>query len=139
MTEAMTLDMTRGRVVAGMAESMVRQLEISEANTTFAKFREEYEWDNADIAAALQVDRRTIQRYSSGASYPTRRVRNSIADLRELAILLDEIFLDDADALRWLNQTVPALKGRRPIDLIKRGKLGEVLTALTTYHTGAFR
>jgi len=121
-----------------MAGSLVRQLELSEARTTFAKFREEYEWDNADIAAALRVDRRTVQRYSSGASYPTRRVRNSIADLRELAILLDEVFLDDADALRWLNKTVPALKGRRPIDLIKRGKLAEVITALTTYHTGAF-
>ena len=125
--------------MAAMTESLVRQIELSEANTIFAKFREQYEWDNADIAAALQVDRRTIQRYGSGASYPTRRVRNSIADLRELAILLDEIYEDDADALRWLNQTVPALKGRRPVDLIKRGKLGEVVTALTTYHTGAFR
>ena len=139
MTEATTIYTTRRAGVAAMAETLVRQLELSEANSTFAKFRDEYEWDNADIAAALQVDRRTVQRYNSGASYPTRRVRNSIADLRELAILLDEIYEDDADALRWLNQTVPALKGRRPIDLIKRGKLAEVITALTTYHTGAFR
>ncbi|HSR48669.1 MAG TPA: antitoxin Xre/MbcA/ParS toxin-binding domain-containing protein [Anaerolineales bacterium] len=122
-----------------MTDSLVRELELSEARTTFAKFRDEYEWDNADLAAALQVDRRTVQRYRSGASYPTRRVRSSIADLRELAILLDEIFADDADALRWLNKGVPVLKGRRPIDLIKRGKLSEVVTALNTYHSGAFR
>ena len=125
--------------VAIMTESLVRDLELTEAKNTFAKFRQEYEWDNADLAAALQVDRRTVQRYSSGTSYPTRRVRDSIADLRELSILLDEIFLGEADALRWLNKTVPVLKGRRPIDLIKRGKLDEVITALTTFQTGAFR
>lgn len=139
MTEATPIDATAIRVVPIMTDSLVKELELSEAKTTFAKFRDEYEWDNADIAAALQVDRRTVQRYSSGASYPTRRVRNSIADLRELAILLDEIFADDADALRWLNKSVPVLKGRRPIDLIQRGKLAEVVTALNTYHSGAFR
>lgn len=139
MTEATPIDATAIRVVPIMTDSLVKELELSEAKTTFAKFRDEYEWDNADIAAALQVDRRTVQRYSSGASYPTRRVRNSIADLRELAILLDEIFADDADALRWLNKSVPVLKGRRPIDLIQRGKLAEVVTVLNTYHSGAFR
>jgi uncharacterized protein (DUF2384 family) len=122
-----------------MAESLVKELELTEAQNTFEKFKEAYQWDNADIAAALRVDRRTVQRYSSGDSYPTRRVRNNIADLREISILLDEIFPDEADATRWLNTTVPMLKRRRPIDLIQKGKLDQVITALATYQSGAFR
>lgn len=122
-----------------MAESLVKELELTEAQNTFEKFKEAYRWDNADIAAALRVDRRTVQRYSSGDSYPTRRVRISIADLREISILLDEIFPDEADAARWLSTTVPMLKRRRPIDLIQKGKLDEVITALATYQSGAFR
>lgn len=122
-----------------MAESLVKELELTEAQNTFEKFKEAYQWDNADIAAALRVDRRTVQRYSSGDSYPTRRVRNNIADLREISILLDEIFPDEADATRWLNTSVPMLKRRRPIDLIQKGKLDEVITALATYQSGAFR
>ena len=122
-----------------MAGSLVKELELAEARNTFEKFREAYEWDNADIAAALQVDRRTVQRYSSGDSYPTRRVRTNIAGLREMSILLDETFSDQADAIRWLNTTVPLLKGRRPIDLIQKGSLDVVITALTTFQSGAFR
>jgi uncharacterized protein (DUF2384 family) len=139
MTGYMTIDATRKAGVLHMAESLVKQLELVEAQNTFEKFKEAYEWDNADIAAALQVDRRTVQRYSSGDSYPTRRVRGNIADLREISILLDEIFSDQADAIRWLNTKVPMLKGRRPIDLIQKGRLDEVITALATYQSGAFR
>lgn len=139
MTETMTIDMTIGTEIPDMAESLVKELELAEAQNTFEKFKEAYEWDNADIAAALQVARRTVQRYSSGDSYPARRVRSNIADLREISILLDEIFSDEADAIRWLNTTVPMLKGRRPIDLIQKGNLEEVITALATYQSGAFR
>jgi len=121
-----------------MAGSLVKELDLFEAQKTLKKYREEYGWDNADIAAALQVDRRTVQRYSSGASYPTRRVRNNIAALREISILLDGIFTDQADSIRWLNTTVKLLKGRRPIDLIQKGKLAEVITALATFQSGAF-
>lgn len=122
-----------------MAESVAKQLELAQALSTFEKFKEAYGWDTADIAAALQVGRRTVQRYSRGDSYPSLRVRGRIANLREISILLDEIFSGEAGATRWLNTTVPMLKGRRPIDLIQRGKLDEVIMALAAYQSGAFR
>jgi uncharacterized protein (DUF2384 family) len=121
-----------------MAGSLVKEFELFEAQKTLNKYKEVYGWDNADIAAALQVDRRTVQRYSSGDSYPTRRVRNNIADLREISILLDEIFSDQTDSIRWLNTTVALLKGRRPIDLIQKGKLDEVISVLATFQSGAY-
>jgi len=121
-----------------MAGPLVKEYELFEAQKTLNKYKEEYGWDNADIAAALQVDRRTVQRYSSGDSYPTRRVRTNIAALREISILLDEIFSDQADSIRWLNTTVSLLKGRRPIDLIQKGKLDEVISVLATFQSGAY-
>jgi ribosome-binding protein aMBF1 (putative translation factor) len=102
-----------------MPSSLVKELELKEARNTFVTFKKKYEWDNADLAAALRVDRRTVQRYNSGDSYPARRVRNQIADLREISILLSEIFDDREEALRWLNSSVSVLKGRRPMDLIQ--------------------
>ncbi len=139
MTQIMTISTTKRTESPPMVDSLVKELELAEAQNTFDKFKEAYEWDNADIAAALQVARRTVQRYTSGDSFPTRRVRGNIADLREISILLEETFSDEADAIRWLNTTVPMLKGRRPIDLIQRGKLDEVITALATFQAGAFR
>ncbi len=121
-----------------MTDALVKELELKAVRSTFDKFRNDYKLDNADLAAALKVDRRTIQRYRSGDSYPTRRVRNGLVDLREISILLGEIFSTQEGAVRWLNTSVPLLKGRRPIDLIQKGKLEEIITALETYASGAF-
>ena len=121
-----------------MTDALVKELELEAVRSTFNKFMKGYKLDNADLAAALKVDRRTIQRYRSGDSYPTRRVRNGLVDLREISILLDEIFKTPDGAVRWLNTSVPLLKGRRPIDLIQKGKLEEVISALETYESGAF-
>ena len=121
-----------------MTDALVKELELEATRSTFNKFMNAYKMNNADLAAALQVDRRTIQRYRSGDSYPTRRVRHSLADLREISFLLDEIFVNQEAAIRWLNISVPLLKGRRPIDLIQKGKLDDVIKALETYESGAF-
>ena len=121
-----------------MTDALVKELELKAVRSTFNKFMKGYKLDNADLAAALKVDRRTIQRYRSGDSYPTRRVRNGLIDLREISILLGEIFSTQEGAVRWLNTSVPLLKGRRPIDLIQKGKLEEIITALETYASGAF-
>ena len=95
-----------------MTDALVKELELKAVRSTFDKFRNDYKLDNADLGAALQVDRRTIQRYRSGDSYPTRRVRNGLVDLREISILLGEIFSTQEGAVRWLNTSVPLLKGR---------------------------
>ncbi len=121
-----------------MDPSPQRDLDLAEAVRTFDRFKHAYAWEDADIAAALQVDRGTLQRYRTGEIQPTDQVRNSLADLRELSILLEEIFLDELDARRWLNKPVPMLNDRRPIDLLRRGMLHEVITVLATYYSGAF-
>jgi DNA-binding XRE family transcriptional regulator len=119
-------------------EALAKEIGLDEAQNTFDVFREKYAWKNADLADALEVSRRSVQRYSNGDSNPTRKVMKKIADLRDLSILLDEVFVDREAAVRWLNTSVPVLKGRRPVDLIRRGELDQVISALASVYSGAF-
>jgi putative toxin-antitoxin system antitoxin component (TIGR02293 family) len=121
-----------------MTSALVEQLERQAARQTLDGVMDTFQLDNADLAAALQVDRRTIQRYRNEDSVPTRKVRERLARLREISILLEEVFQTSEGAITWLYTRVPLLKGRRPIDLMRRGKLDEVITALETYQSGAF-
>lgn len=121
-----------------MTSALVEQLERQAARQTLDGVMDTFQLDNADLAAALQVDRRTIQRYRNEDTVPTRKVRERLARLREISILLEEVFQTSEGAITWLYTRVPLLEGRRPIDLMRRGKLDEVITALETYQSGAF-
>ena len=121
-----------------MTSALVEQLERQAARQTLDGVMDNFQLDNADLAAALQVDRRTIQRYRNEDTVPTRKVRERLARLREISILLEEVFQTSEGAITWLYTPVPLLEGRRPIDLMRRGKLDEVITALETYQSGAF-
>jgi len=101
-------------------------------------FSQAYRWSDADIASALQIDEPTLRSYVAGDRTLTATAQKAIDDLQELAFLLGEIFPDDQDAQRWLSKAVPALKGKRPLDLIRAGHLDKVITVLTTFHSGAF-
>ena len=121
-----------------MASALVEQLERQAARQTLDGVIDTFQLDNADLAAALQVARRTIQRYRNEDTVPARKVRERLARLREISILLEEVFQASEGAITWLYTPVPLLEGRRPIDLMRRGKLDKVITALETYQSGAF-
>ena len=121
-----------------MTSALVEQLERQAARQTLDGVMDNFQLDNADLAAALQVDRRTIQRYRNEDTLPTRKVRERLARLREISILLEEVYRTSEGAITWLYTPVPLLEGRRPIDLMRRGKLDEVIAALETYQSGAF-
>jgi putative toxin-antitoxin system antitoxin component (TIGR02293 family) len=121
-----------------MASLLVDQLERQAAHQTLDAVMQTFNLNTADLGAALQVDRRTIQRYRSEDSLPTRKVRERLAQLREISILLKEVFETSEGAIIWLYTSVPLLEGRRPIDLIRQAKLDTVTTALATYQSGAF-
>lgn len=97
-----------------------------------------YGWSDADIAAVLQIDQPAFRSLVSGDYAPTETARKAIADLQELVFLLGEVFPDGHDAQRWLNKAGPALKGKRPLDLIRDGHVDKVVTVLATFHSGAF-
>jgi uncharacterized protein (DUF2384 family) len=65
-------------------------------------------------------------------------VRDRLEALRQISYLLEEVFADQEEGLRWLYTPVPLLQGRRPIDLMRKGELDEVLSVLAGQYSGAF-
>ena len=92
----------------------------------------------AELATALDVDRRTLLRYRTDTSTPSKSVRARIQSLRNFMSLLDDTFPTREAARDWLYSPVPSLRSRRPIDLIRSGKLDEVDNELAGLDGGVF-
>lgn len=116
---------------------LVDRLEKKTAKETVENARERFGLPYSDLASALGVDRRTLLRYRKKAHAPSPRVRSRMEKLREIAYLVDQIFEDGDAAAEWLYSPVPALRGRRPIDLIRDGELEAVVSVLAGLHSGA--
>ncbi|NOQ22035.1 MAG: DUF2384 domain-containing protein [Candidatus Aegiribacteria sp.] len=117
--------------------TVVCQLEKTAAKETIEAALEYLGLSKVELARALGVDRRTIFRYRNRVNVPSRHVRAKMEKLREIQHLLSEIF-DGRDAqLNWLCSPVPLLRGSRPIDLLRRGDIDEVLSILAGLHSGA--
>lgn len=80
------------------------------------------------LAAAIGADESTLHRWRSGESEPRSIFRTRMDALHEFQQeLLDAV---PARAAReWLRTPVPALSGRRPLDLLEEGRI-EPLTRL---------
>jgi len=121
-----------------MALTLVDQLERQSAHQAIEGAREDFGLSYEDIADVLDVDRRTLYRYRKEMNTPSKEVRNQLDTLRHISHLLDMIFINRDDGLSWLYTPVPLLQGRRPIDLIRKGELDEVLSVLAGDYSGAF-
>jgi uncharacterized protein (DUF2384 family) len=122
---------------AAMALSIIDKLERETAQKTIEDTHGSFGLKYVDIASALDVDRRTLLRYRKLKNTPVPEVRDRLEALRQIAFLIDELFSHREDGLAWLYQAVPQLQGRRPIDLIRKGKLDEVLSILAGLYSGA--
>jgi uncharacterized protein (DUF2384 family) len=80
------------------------------------------------IAEAIKADESTLHRWRSGGE-PSPVFAARLEALDEFLTELQETFRDTTAAQDWLGREVPALKGRRPLDLITEGRI-EVLTGL---------
>jgi uncharacterized protein (DUF2384 family) len=80
------------------------------------------------IAAAIGADESTLHRWRSGESEPRSVFRSRMDALHEFQQeLLDAV--SPRAAREWLRTPVPALDGRRPLDLLEEGRI-ELLTRL---------
>lgn len=80
------------------------------------------------LAKAIKADESTLHRWRSGGE-PSPVFSARLEALEELLVQLRETFQRREDARRWLERKIPALKQKRPIDLISEGRI-EVLTGL---------
>ncbi len=121
-----------------MAVATVARLERKTARKTIEEAKDSFGLNYEDIASALDVTRRMLLRYRKEKNTPSPKVRDRLENLRQISYLLDEVFTSREDGLRWLYTPVPLLQGRRPIDLMRKGKLDEVLSVLAGHYSGAF-
>ena len=121
-----------------MAREVVERLEREAARKTIEDARETFGLNYGELASALDVDRRTLLRYRKEMSTPLPKARGRMERLREISHLLDELFKTPEAGQAWLHGAVPMLRGRRPIDLIRRGELDDVLSVLAGLYSGAF-
>ena len=120
-----------------MGVAAVERLEKRAAIQVIEKVHEMFGLNYVDLAAALDVDRRTLLRYRKGVNAPSPKVRIRMEILREIAYLLLEVFETKEAGLEWLYSPVQFMRARRPIDLMRRGDLDQVLSVLAGLYSGA--
>jgi uncharacterized protein (DUF2384 family) len=120
-----------------MAIVVVERLEKEAAKQTIKEARETFGLNYVDLAAALDVDRRTLLRYRKEVNAPSPKVRMRMETLREIAYLLLEVFETREGGVEWLYSPVDLLRRRRPIDLMRNGDIDDVLAILAGLYSGA--
>lgn len=120
-----------------MALAIAEELDKKSARETVEEAQQSFGLKYVELASALGVTSRSLLRYRNLVSVPSRAVQARLEKLRQISHLMVVIF-DGRDAqMQWLYSTVPMLQGRRPIDLIRRGELDEVLGVLAGLYSGA--
>ena len=92
--------------------------------------------DDADLARSLGVHRSAVVRWKRGEA-PAARNWEQLVGLDTVVSLL-EGFLEDVSIAKWLRGTNAHLGDRRPIDVIRQGRLSEVVAAIEAEKAGAF-
>lgn len=121
-----------------MTTTEIAQLEKESAANAIHRATEVLGLNFSEVASALGVHRQTVFRYRKHQSVPSAEVQDRLAKIREISFLLDEVFVDRDAQIEWLYGPVPLLRDRRPIDLIRKGELNEVISVLAGHYSGAF-
>jgi hypothetical protein len=92
--------------------------------------------DDADLARSLGVHRSAVVRWKRGEA-PAPRNWEQLVGLDTVVSLLEN-FLDVSSIPKWLRGINAHLGDRRPIDVIRQGRLSEVVAAIEVEKAGAF-
>jgi hypothetical protein len=91
-----------------------------------------------DLTGALSVDRKTLERWVKGETYPQREARKRLIALLTLRDRLAESFEDLAGAREWLNAPARYLGGITPAEALRTGRMDRVEAALEVLESGIF-
>jgi hypothetical protein len=91
-----------------------------------------------DLTGALSVDRKTLERWVSGETYPQREARKRLIALLGLRDHLAESFDDLAGAREWLSAPAGYLGGITPAEALRTGRMDRVEAALEVLESGIF-
>ena len=100
--------------------------------------RSDLELTPRDLAGALDIDRRTLDRWASGRSYPQHDARARLAALLGLRERLLASFGDPALAREWLTAPSLYLGHLTPLEVLRAGRLDSVEANLDAFDAGVF-
>lgn len=100
----------------------------------------EIELTDEELAGALGgVSARTIARWREEQQRPQPSAVIAAETLLGLARALDTVFGDDKQRMQtWLNEAVPAFRGRTPLRMVIQGDAAKVVTLLANIDAGVF-
>lgn len=101
----------------------------------YLEARRGFDSDHA-LAAACLVSDGEVLRWRSGEATD----RSKAATLRDLALVVSRLieYYEPEAVPDWLYGNSPDLAGRRPVDLVREGRLAEVLVAMEAQTSGAY-
>ncbi len=91
---------------------------------------------DADLARTLGVHRSNVLRWKRGER-PDRENWEQLVGIETVVSLLAG-FLDDRSIPKWLHGFNAHLGDRRPVDVIREGRLSEVIAAIEAEKAGSF-
>ncbi|HVF38367.1 MAG TPA: hypothetical protein VM939_00605 [Gemmatimonadaceae bacterium] len=91
---------------------------------------------DSEMALIFGVDRSNMKRWKSGA--PLSRANAARLQAFNTVVSLLIGFLEPPTIPKWLRGTNTHLANRRPIDVLMRGRLSEVVAAIENERSGAF-
>ena len=94
--------------------------------------------DNDDLAGALDVTARSLDRWRTGETYPQRDARQRLSTLLELDQRLQDTF-DSRDAIKlWMHSSNRYLRSLKPSEAAKVGRFDVIEAALDALDVGIF-
>jgi transcriptional regulator with XRE-family HTH domain len=93
---------------------------------------------HADLARALGVDPRTVERWLTGERYPQHETRRRLVELLSLYDHLSATFNGPEAARDWFHSPSRYLRGFTPADALRLGRFDRVEAALEALDSGAF-
>ena len=91
---------------------------------------------SVELAQAVGVDRRTLERWASGDTFPRHAARDRLLALVAIHTRLAELFETAEDMRAWLHRPLPFLGRMAPIDAVKVGRIESVDAALEAIDEG---
>lgn len=92
---------------------------------------------DAAIAEALGVNRSQVRRWRQGSTRPSPENADLLVGLDTIVELLTDT-LDPSTIPKWLKGFNAHLGDRRPIDLLRRGNLSDVIGAVEALKSGSY-
>jgi hypothetical protein len=92
---------------------------------------------DAQIAAALGVNRAQVKRWREGDTVPGADNADRVVGL-DAAVELLTGYLEPSSVTKWLLGHNAHLGNRRPVDLLREGNLSDVIAAIEALKSGAY-